>query len=308
MNTNAILPISEINTLWVTLSNRCNHRCTFCYQKDFTLDLPGKVFKEIEPIYKTIDFCVLQGGEVTILSGSMNFILSILRENSRVKFDIVTNGHFFNAPWRDLFLVHGRAVHFSINAATKQTYEKITTGGDWIQLIWNIENMIRMKQHSEFPIVRASMVVADDNIHEVYDFAKMCEHLGVDVCNITFDCTHFPTDRKLAAEMAERLKEIKIVDRAWINSMLSFANGIRTEGERAGKQFLCENAFRYLFIDVSGDVRYCCMMDSQIGNLVESTLEEVWNSEKAQNIRRLFLENKYQEAGCMPDRCMAFNN
>jgi MoaA/NifB/PqqE/SkfB family radical SAM enzyme len=306
-----ILPVKNIKTLWITLSNRCNHRCAFCYQTDFEAILSKIVFKNIEPIYPTISNCLLQGGEVTVLGMTRPFCDEILSVNKSVKFDIVTNGHEFGEEWQSFFIEHGRAVHFSINASKDYTYQKITRGGNWERLLSNIWSMVELKKESGLsePIIRASMVVTDDNVEEIYEFARMCEFMGLDACNITYDCAHFPKNAERVIAEATKLQDVKIVHPSWPSALLSRARGIPTRRERQmhNNEFICQNAFESLMVDIDGRARFCCLMDTRIGDLSINTIEEVWNSEEAQRIRRCFTENKYREAGCVVERCMAFN-
>ena len=306
---NTIVPVENIKQLWITFGNACNHRCVFCFQKDFSEVLPESVFSNIERIYPTISSCVLQGGEVTIMPHVKDFVKKILNVNSHVKFDIVTNGQKFDEEWQWLFLQHGRAVHFSVNAATQETYEKVTPGGDWNELMNNLWTTILMRGGSKLPTIRTSMVVTDDNVHEMFLFAKTCELVGVDLCNITYDCDHFPVDTKLVISEAEKLKDVKIVSSSWIGSLLSRANGLPPQRIGAVKEntSVCINAFENIMIDVDGKARFCCLMVPKIGDLSKNDISEVWNSEEAQRIRQGFIDGRYPEVGCVIERCSLFN-
>lgn len=60
-----------------------------------------------------------------------------------------------------------------------------------------------------------------------------------------------------------------------------------------GKVLVEKCAFPWynLLIDTDGDVRPCCWADVSWGNLNKLSFEEIWNSSKAQAMRRLFLRN-----------------
>ena len=50
----------------------------------------------------------------------------------------------------------------------------------------------------------------------------------------------------------------------------------------------CTGPFKYKFIAANGDVTVCCLDTEKqlvIGNIKENTLEEIWDSEKAHDIR-----------------------
>lgn len=307
---NTFQPIEGIKTLWLTLTNKCNHRCRFCFQEDFTKDLPEIALHRLEQIFPTIEYLLLLGGEVTVFPKAKELIENIIKINSNIKLDIVTNGHKFDTEWQDIFLKFGRAVHFSVNAATQDTYNKITEGGNWDELIANIWNTLIRRGSRKYPIVRTSIVVTDDNLHELYDFCKMCDFIGVDLINTSFDPFKFPKDKQLVIEQATKCKDIKTVDQIWPNALINFARGTvaKAEGKRQawGGQ-PCPLPSSNLMVDYDGSVRFCCMMDKKIGNLCDIDLSEIWNSAEAQEIRRLFNEAKYEEAKCNLCRCGAFN-
>lgn len=47
----------------------------------------------------------------------------------------------------------------------------------------------------------------------------------------------------------------------------------------------CERPFQHVYIMPNGDVKGCCMTTKILGNLLENTLEEVWNSTAAEELR-----------------------
>ncbi len=50
----------------------------------------------------------------------------------------------------------------------------------------------------------------------------------------------------------------------------------------------CSGPFKYKFIAANGDVTVCCLDTHKqlvIGNIAEATLDEIWDSEKAHQIR-----------------------
>src|SRR6266705_261735 len=56
-------PISDIRTLHVILSLRCNYRCEFCFQPNFHDDLPEHVWRtRLAPVYAGLRDVVLHGG------------------------------------------------------------------------------------------------------------------------------------------------------------------------------------------------------------------------------------------------------
>jgi radical SAM protein with 4Fe4S-binding SPASM domain len=61
---------------------------------------------------------------------------------------------------------------------------------------------------------------------------------------------------------------------------------------------LCKAPFVNIFISANGDVTFCCFNRKDIlGNIFSQNIEKIWNSEKAEDIRKTFLNKKFP-AGC----------
>ena len=63
----------------------------------------------------------------------------------------------------------------------------------------------------------------------------------------------------------------------------------------------CRKCFEYAYVFVGGDVRMCPWNGIVIGNLLENTLEEIWTSEKAETIRKAFMQGEL--LGCNERYC-----
>lgn len=63
----------------------------------------------------------------------------------------------------------------------------------------------------------------------------------------------------------------------------------------------CRKCFEYAYVFVGGDVRICPWNGIVIGNLLENTLEEIWRSDKAEEIRKAFMKGEL--LGCSERYC-----
>ncbi len=63
----------------------------------------------------------------------------------------------------------------------------------------------------------------------------------------------------------------------------------------------CRKCFEYAYVFVGGDVRICPWNGIVIGNLLENTLEEIWNGEKVDEIRKAF--SRGELLGCNEQYC-----
>lgn len=56
---------------------------------------------------------------------------------------------------------------------------------------------------------------------------------------------------------------------------------------------VCERAFKQVYIYPNGDVKVCGWTYQCVGNLLESSLEEIWNGEMANKVRQTILDGSY---------------
>jgi MoaA/NifB/PqqE/SkfB family radical SAM enzyme len=66
------------------------------------------------------------------------------------------------------------------------------------------------------------------------------------------------------------------------------------------KEWLCDFPWKYLFVNVQGEVSFCCTNTPKRGSLHEQTFEEIWNGEGFQLARAQFRDRRYLEAKCLP--------
>ncbi len=63
----------------------------------------------------------------------------------------------------------------------------------------------------------------------------------------------------------------------------------------------CERPFQHVYIMPNGDVRCCSWTTKILGNLLENTLEEIWNSEAAEKVRESIRDGSFRfckRVGC----------
>jgi len=167
-------------------------------------------------------------------------------------------------------------IRFSLDAATKDTYEKIRIGGNYDKVIENIEKFLKIKKRGgyELPIVGVNFCKMKTNEHEVEQFLEMWEN-KVDVVAIQnftppelqSDYSHFiPTNSDYNDDMA--------------------------------RGFNCEQPWQRIYVKNNGAVCPCCTFFNEelsLGNISEHTIHELWNGQEMKSLRRLHKEGKYYD-------------
>jgi radical SAM protein with 4Fe4S-binding SPASM domain len=206
------------------------------------------------------------------------------RTAGRVSVELVTNGALLTdehlARLRDSEL---DVLDISLDALSREVYEKIRIGLDYDEVLAGVERVIAADLPGTSVFVR--LVRQRDNAHEVRAFAGRWRKRGIpvfiyDVTNRTgavndFDETVRVTPPSGFRGVAERTK--RGASRAWLGH--------------------CPIPFASASVLHNGDVLMCThdwAREEVIGNLRDHTLAELWNGERMREIRSLISQRRYE--------------
>ncbi|MFH1011699.1 MAG: radical SAM protein, partial [bacterium] len=306
-------PLEKLREIHLELGQQCNVRCSMCYQTDFSpaTKLPDIVWKErLRLAYPMAERLTLQGGEPTILSNCRELLEMMLREYPHMKLLTVTNGILFNGLWEEAFLQQGAFLNFSLDAIHPDLYRKIVQFGRQDKVVENIDRVVAKKRRLGSPLtIRISSVVLKETVEELPVFVQWAVDHGLDqvlfevdpILSLRHSDTVFVQQRIAEAYgVADRNPQIKLIgldDFDWLYSMKYKLTPIRTRQAFTVEKKPCPVAFNTLFVDYRGIARPCCKSWFPFGNLVEETLQEVWNSKNAFLFRRRMLNDDFRD--CM---------
>ncbi len=173
----------------VANDNVCNLHCPSCRKKAYV--------KNDEDVQREIDACLdelfksnwLNMAETLYVGGGGEIFLSnnykrVLygSDSKRKNVTIMTNGTLFTQKeWEQL---EGKYEHInfmvSVDAATKDTYEKVRCGGNWKKLMDNMDFMSNLRKENKIDKVTVIMIVQKANYKEIPDFIKWAKDMGFD--------------------------------------------------------------------------------------------------------------------------------
>ncbi len=175
-------------------------------------------------------------------------------------------------------------INFSIDANSKEVYDKIRVGGDFNKVLSNIDHflMLKEKKKAHHLRTRVSFVVQDANVHERQAFFEYWRgKKGINM--VTFqervDFSLFfrnsdPDDGLSQDELDAKYKDVE--------------------------PFHCSLPFEQPVIDVEGNVVPCGMPISEqnrdfiLGNLMEGeTIKSCWNSDKMRELKKRLLDGRW---------------
>ena len=276
----------NVYPLYVEVSpvGACNHRCTFCavdYIGYQSVRLDSSVLRDILPEMGSLGVkSVMFAGEgEPLLHKQINQICDYaLAGGLDVAF--TTNGVLLDKldPINDLSWVK-----VSLNAGTRDTYSKVhrTKPEDFDRVVANLKAFVLNRGRCT---IGAQMILLPENQHEVDQFKKLGEDIGLDYTVVKPYSQH----KSSTTHQYENFKpNIVVVHKTTgvgisLPPMIIRQNAIETK-EIPYKKCL-STPYLWAYIMANGDVYSCSayLLDDRfkLGNINEQTFKEIWQGEK----------------------------
>ncbi len=306
---------TNIKRLHMFMGLQCNVRCAMCYQYDFSsrYNMPPQIYRDkLRDIWPMVKVVKIQGGEPTIMENCKELV-EIITRHDQPRITIATNGVVLSSFWKESLLSHGESVNFSINAATKNTYDQIVKHGNFNRVLKNINRLTSSRDSKvKTPKIDLSMVVLNNNVFEIDKLVHLARELGVD--NVKFLTDNYLSFRK------QNLKEqVRHVLQSACNtatdaglsieglSSLIRGFGVELDGKAVSSKLIesskpkkiCPMPFRSLVVDADGSVRPCCNTWIKAGNLNNETIKDITEGATLQRFRSKLRKGDY--SWCIPN-------
>jgi len=157
----------------------CNLSCIMCSRdmRGYNPAMVKKVGEEIFGYLPTAREVVLTGhGDPLARPDSRKMLTDYHGENPNLRFNLITNALLIPTYWERIKHQRFGWVTISVDAATKETYEKIRVGGTWDQLQSAIALMCRERDHFLGGIT-VNMTVMRSNFREIPAFIDWAHSL-----------------------------------------------------------------------------------------------------------------------------------
>ena len=166
-------------------------------------------------------------------------------------------------------------IMFSLDAINKETYDRIRIGSDFGRVMCNINYFLELKRTRglRLPLTRVSFVESKVNEDELAEFIAYWKD-RVDFLTIQ-QFFNFFAGRKEAATVEKTFR----------------IRRDQTTGKQAVDPLMvkCPQPYQRLFVRNDGNVFACCSQfqepENLMGNIHESSLHEIWNSERMREFR-----------------------
>ena len=263
----------------IETTDACNLRCVMCVHGLVEGGLPNTGFIDPAMAYRAIYEC----GELGVYSIKFNFrgepmlhenLVDFVRHAKKrgiLEVQFNTNGLPANRDKIEALVLSGLdRIIFSIDGATKETYEKIRVRGRYEKLLENIAAFIefREKHNRVRPLIRVQMVKAPGEDREAEQFVEYWSARGVE--------------------------NIVLIDK---QDRDSSGYPLKNGKKPIGRAF-CAQPWQRLNINRDGKVLMCCAdwdRVSVIGDFNESGIKKIWNGPGFAKARRMIQDGRMDD-------------
>jgi len=280
-------------------TTRCSLRCIMCehtYWDEPSRDMTFEEFKSIVDQFPKLKWIGLTGIGQSFLNKDFLKMLEYVKSKG-VYVELYDDFNLIDEKIAEKLVDLGvERIFASIDAATKETYERIRVGGKFERVINNVRNLDRLKKEKGeyFPELCFHYIIMKENLNEVIKYIELLHSLELDVTFVQFTrMLHSFEETKnlfvevpeeLIAEAEEKAKELGI--------KVMWNLDVPKKKPPINK---C-TAWTMPFIFVTGHVIPCCAGNeakrrefqkaTSLGNVFEQSFRDIWYGKKYKELRR----------------------
>jgi cyclic pyranopterin phosphate synthase len=303
----------EINYLRVSVTDRCNLRCSYCMPKEGISLIGHDDILRYEEILRIVRIAAgtgiskvrITGGEPLVRRGICDFIASLSSTEGLNDISLTTNGMLLAAFAEKLFAAGVKRINISLDSLNTEKYAQITRGGDLSAVLAGIDAVQRI---GFSPIKINIVAIKEFNEDEIMDFAELSLRKPYQVRFIELmDVGHpalDPGSRYLSNKIVR-----EIIGRQYL---LERANGIRTKMDGPAEiyriaggvgeigfisplsQQFCDSCNR-LRLTANGHLRACLLSDEDV-NLRDPLRSGCSDAELSELIKKAIAKKPIQHA------------
>lgn len=214
----------DLTYLRVSITDRCNLRCTYCMPEEGVESMPHEELLSYEELFIVIEKFVelgvkklrITGGEPLVRKDVVKFIEKVASLNKLEDIAMTTNGILLKELAIPLKKAGLHRVNISLDTMNPERYRYMTRGGDLRTVI----DGINVAKEAGLKIKINCVVNKGINDDEIGQFIQLTKEWGVDVRfielmpigqNIQYAQNHFYSNEMILSQFPE-LKEVKAED------------------------------------------------------------------------------------------------
>ncbi|MFC2039359.1 radical SAM/SPASM domain-containing protein [Chloroflexota bacterium] len=251
--------------------NVCNLRCVMCPYPRMTrekIQMSMDLFKKIvdDAARNNIRGICLNNCNAPLLDPLLFERIEYAKDKG-LRVGFFSNGSLLTKDKRDVLLNSGLDwINFSIDGATKETYERIRVGASFEKTRDNVIGLIeeRNERGLKKPSITVWLVAQRGNYHEIKQFKSFWKGFADNI-------------------------RIESVDERSTSGLLPEALRSSTKPRRL---YPCRLLIQKIVVMSNGKVALCCIDydgSTVLGDLNKQTINEIWDSDRFKRIRELHL-------------------
>ncbi|MEM3394009.1 MAG: radical SAM protein [Candidatus Methanomethylicia archaeon] len=273
------VPINRISCIEIT--NRCNQKCVFCpvnnknvlrpiirQKKDMRINDFERIIKKYKKYCYIINISQSHHGE-SFLHPRFNDVIAILKKYN-VDYSITTNGSLVGKYIDTLIEYPPKLIMFSLYTLNPKKFKKLTKTGNLKTVLKNIEELLKIKEGGRIDtkiVIRA--IVMRGFERDVENIKKYFKDRDVDFDINVLNSWAGRVDISKYGDVSKHTITFKYCFQPWSNIIIGSDLGV----------YICNN-------------HEDKPIDYLKGN---KTLEDIWNSQKYQKIRRNILNGQFRK-------------
>jgi radical SAM protein with 4Fe4S-binding SPASM domain len=299
-----LVPITSLKKLQVEVASACNLKCPQCFRHIeghrsgfFTRELWSKA---ITPLFRHVSDIHLVGiGEPLLCKDFFFFVDDAIGQNIRVH--TTSNLQLVNEEIAEKIVLSGICrLSFSCDGATKETYEKIRVNGKFERLKSSLEliNKFKAMHNRPLPQLVLNFGAMKSNIHELPQVVEFAKRYDAELVIAYHNVIYVSGLKEESLYHYQELSDRKFLEARRIAESLGvrmFSPGLFSRPLRQSKdECHCVDPFESLYIYSDGRVGPCCMDFPErhvLGDIRDSSIEDVWNSFPILNLRKELTHN-----------------
>lgn len=291
----------------VITTYRCNAKCLMCNIWKFPTEVKEEIKPEVLNKLPNLDFCNITGGEPFLRDDIEDIIFVIKKKAKRVV--ISTNGYFTDKIIDIAKKNKDIGIRISIEGlqASNDELRGMENGFDR-----GLRSLLEL-QRMGLKDIGFGVTVSDRNAKDMIELYQLAKSMNLEFATAAVHNSYYfhkydnkiKNQKEVIASFEVLIKEllnsrkIKNWFRAYFNyGLINYIKG--------NKRLLpCESGTLNFFVDPWGEIRPCNGLEESIwmdsmGNLNEKSFDEIWNGEKAKQIREM--------VGKCPKNCWMIGN
>jgi molybdenum cofactor biosynthesis enzyme MoaA len=320
----------------IAINDVCNIRCPHClrYGPSVQVNRGGLALgdlRRLAPWFRSAHVVALAGlGEPFLQKDLFDIVKFIELHGPTIS--IITNATLLDeAAAQRLVGTRFLILNLSIDAGTREVFEKVRLGAKFDEVMANVDRLVEMKRrlNAVFPVLSINMTLMKDTLGEVeavVDFARRWQAPVITAQTVMFtpdspNRSQAVTNREAQAALsrAEAYARAAGVEIRYVPLSSDFETLARDEAQGdlyaptyathkhskitgGSNRFFCPNIWTQMWVDTTGEMMYCCMANQEfqdkygpIGRIQDADPATLWNHPKMLSLRRSHVEGRPHE-------------